>query len=561
MTEDEKQELIKIIDERVENPRLKEYPISVLRGDFPTCEYIQLAVKRFALFLEKYKTKEKKVLNVMKFMESLTLTTGHYHGKKLKLMGWQVFLITFIYLFYKEDGSRLIRNVYMEISRKNSKSSTVAALCVYELLRGEYQSEIYCASPSTDQSRITYEAMCNFLNYLDPSGTYIKQLRTLIRFDAKSSSVKVLSGVAKTKDGYNPQMAIIDEVEAMPDDSIYSVMKTGMGFRKEPLIFAIGSGGTNKEHFGYKMREMHIDILNQIKEDDSSLGLIYTLDSVEELDMPEMYIKANPSVGVTVSLDYLIDQRTQAKNNSSLTNYVNSRNFDYWSSTSTTWISDDYVYACMRNFDYETLFHEKQVYIGLDLSSVSDLTAVSVLMVEDGVFHFYNKSYLPRDSMEDNPNRVYFSNYATHGLLTLTDGNVVDTQYVINDLCKMRQSGMYIKRVAYDRFISTALISDLTDKGFKCEPISQSLVSFSAPTKELEKLIKSGRCIIHANPCVRWQFDNVELKEDTNGNVKPVKEKSSGKIDNVVAMIMALAAFMKNHKGMPSFDIIKTSAS
>lgn len=561
MTEDEKQELIKIIDERVENPRLKEYPISVLRGDFPTCQYIQLAVKRFALFLEKYKTKEKKVLNAMKFMESLTLTTGHFHGKKFHLIGWQEFVTTFIFLFYKEDGTRLIRNVYLEIARKSGKTGYCAALCLYQLLRGEYQSEIYAASPSTEQSRILFEAMCNFLNYLDPSGTYVKQLRTLIRFDAKKSSVKVLSGKAANQDGFNPSLAVCDEVEALPDDSTYSVLKTGMGFRKEPLMFAIGSGGTNKEHFGYKLRETHIDILNQIKEDDSSLGLIYTLDSVEELDKPEMYIKANPSVGHTVSIDYLKEQRQQAVNNSSLTNYVNSRNFDYWSSTSTTWISDDYVYACMRNFDYETLFHEKQVYIGLDLSSVSDLTAMSVLMVEDGIFHFYNKSYLPRDSMEDNPNRVYFENYATHGLLTLTDGNVVDTDYVINDLCKMRQSGMYIKRVAYDRFISTALISDLTDKGFKCEPISQSLVSFSAPSKELEKLIKSGRCVIHANPCVRWQFDNVELKEDANGNCKPVKEKSSGKIDNVVAMIMALAAYMKNHKGMPSFDVIKTSAS
>ena len=223
-------------------------------------------------------------------------------------MGWQIFLMTNIYGFKGDDGLRVTRNVYVEICRKNAKTATLAALSIYELLKGEYQSEIYCLSPSREQSKILFTQSSQFVNYLDPNQTYIRQLRNEIKFNAKYSFIKVMSGDAKVGDGFNPNLFVTDELHALKNDQLYSVFKTGQGARREPLAIAITSAGNDVSSFCYEMRTTNIEILEGTKEDEAQFSLIYCLDNEDNMEDSSNWIKANPSMGVTVTENYLREQ-------------------------------------------------------------------------------------------------------------------------------------------------------------------------------------------------------------------------------------------------------------
>ena len=534
-----------------------QYAIDVVEGRITTNEYVKLSCRRFLSMIEddRYFFNEKKVANVIKFIESLKLSKDQFAGKKFKLQPWQKFLICGIYGVYdKETKRRVTRKAYIEVSRKSGKTALLAALSLYELLRGGKGAEVYCLAASRDQAHILFDETQNYAKGLDPKEQYIKQLRQEIRLPITNSKCKVLSADASRLDGVNCSFFVVDEIEVQPNDRLYSVLATSQGMRQQPLAICIGSGGNDTNSFGYKMRQTCIEIIQEVKDDPSQFALIYCLDSKKEVEDENMWIKACPNLNVTVQKEFLREQLLSAKNNNSLENYVMSRQFGIWTTVSETWIDDSICVAQSRPFDPHQFFKDYGVYVGVDLAAVSDLTAVAYLCVLDGYYHFYVDYYLPTDSVNQN---AYYEIWAKNGHLKLTPGNATDYSYVTEDIMKMRQAGVIIKSVHYDRYLSPQWAAEMTEKNFKMSVFSQTLGSFSAPTKEFERLLRNGKIVLHQNPITRWCISNVTLKEDHMGNVKPVKGNGQkNKIDGVIAVIEALGGYMTDKRQTPEFSIV-----
>lgn len=432
-------------------------------------------------------------------------------------------------------------------------TSLLGALSLYELARGGKDAQVYCLAASRDQAHILFDATSEYAKGLDPKEQYFKLLRQEIRLPITNSKCKVLAADASRLDGVNASFFCVDEIEVQPNDKLYSVLATSQGMRLEPLAVCIGSGGNDVNGFGYQMRETCIEVLEGLKQDPSQFSLIYCVDSVEEVENEDMWIKACPNLGVTVQKEYLREQLLSAKNNSALQNFVYSRQFGIWTKSAETWIDDLIVSNNTMEFDPCVLFNGYRTYMGVDLASVCDLTAVAYLCVIDDIYNFYVDYYLPFDSLDQSP---YYEIWNKSGHLHITPDNATDFNYITDDIMKKKRDGIRIKEIAYDRYLSSQWVADMFQKGFKMKSFSQSIANFSAPTKEFQRLMLQGRIKIHANPINRWCISNVVLKEDYNQNVKPIKMQNKNKIDGCIAMIQALGIYMGDRKGDPDLKII-----
>ncbi len=313
-------------------------------------------------------------------------------------------------------------------------------------------------------------------------------------------------------------------------------------------MVVITTAGFNLFSPCYQLRRTNIEILQGVKTDDTVFAAIYTLDDGDDWQDSRNFIKANPNLGVSVNEQWLTEQITQAKNNSSLEVGVRTKNLNQWISSSDIWINNDQLLHSTQKLDLWD-FSGLISYVGVDLAAVSDLTAVSALIPKDGLFYFKTWYYLPQSCLFNNSNAELYKKWERKGYLTITAGNVTDYDYLLADLLKLNDA-VYIEKVAYDSYNATQWAINSEAAGLPLEPFSQALWNFNRPTKELERLIKCGKVVIDDNEITRWCFSNVSLKLDYNENVKPIKTEKQQKIDGVVAMIQALGAYL----GEPQYN-------
>lgn len=527
----------------------KDYPNKVLSGEIVACEYIKLACKRYLNFLDKYEFRARNVANFVNFCSKLHHYTGKSAGTAFKLTPFQLWVACSIYGFYKEDGSRLTQNVYLEMARKNGKSFFAAAMCLFALIGdNEPASEVELVANSAKQAGISFSMCDTLLQGIDRKGKYFKFYRDKIKFPKNNAFLQVLSTDAKSSDGWNSHTFLVDEYHSAPNSAMYDVLKSSQGMRDNPLGIIITTAGFDLFGPCYQMRETNIDILNDLKQDDRTFVAIYTLDEGDDWQDPKNFEKANPNLNVTVKEQYLIDQITQAKNMPSMMVPVMTKNLNIWCSSASIWIPHDLLVKCSENID-DSFFVGKYInFVGVDLASVSDLTAVCIMCVDDnGKYYFKTRYYLPDSCLYNNPNSIKYREWKNQGYLTITPGNVTDYDYITEDLLRLTNNGVMINEVEYDMYNSTSWAIKMTEEGFNLKPFSQALWNFNKPTKEFERLLKMEKVVIDNNPITRWCFSNVALKTDHNENIKPVKSGDEmGKIDGVIAMIEALGGYLES---------------
>lgn len=525
--------------------KYKEYPNAVINGKIIACEYVKLACKRYLEWFDKYDFRADKVDKVVNFISKLKHFTGKHNGKPFTLLPYQFWIICNIFGFYhKGTDKRVINYIYIELARKQGKSALAAAIALYMLVAdGENGSEVEMVANSTKQAKICFDMASNFLQSIDSKGKYFKRYRDKIKFDKTKSFLQVLSSDAGGNDGYNSYCFILDECHEQPDSRLWDVMVSSQGMRENSLAMIITTAGFNKFGFCYNYRQTCIDILHGLKEDDSQFTAIYTIDDSDDWSDPQVWIKSNPSLGHTVLPDYLQQQVNKAKNNVSLEVGTRTKNFNQWVSSSDIWLNNDLLLKSTENIDLSN-FKECTAYIGIDLAAVSDLTAVSVMIPFQDKFYFKTYYYLPQSALSDNSNSELYKDWKRKKLLTITNGNVTDYDYVLKDIMSISKD-VYIDKIAYDSYNATQFAINATAEGLPLEPFSQALWNFNKPTKEFERLIKSGKVVIDNNDITRWCFSNVSLKTDHNDNIKPVKTESQQKIDGVISMIEALGIYLE----------------
>lgn len=521
-----------------------QYPVDVISGNVIAGKHIKKACERFFSLMDddRYMFLEEKVDKVIRLYHHLRHFKGRHSGKPFVLEPWQEWIIASIYGFYnKSDGSRLTQTVYIEVARKNGKTALAAGIGLNALINDDEDgAEVYFAANSKDQVKISAWPLCsNFAKAFDPKEKYLKVYRDTINFDKTISWLKVLAADSTKLDGPNPSTFILDEYHAAKSNSLKAVLESGQGTRDNPLEIIITTAGFDKLGPCYELRTTATEILNGLKEDDSFFMAIYSLDENDDWKDEANWIKSNPNMDVTVKSSYLRKEVRKAMNTPSDEVNVKTKNLNMWCDSSDVWIPDDYILACSRKVDLDDFTTKDDCFAGIDLSSTSDLTCVSFMIPKDGKFYFKTLYYLPEEALETKKNKEQYSEWVRLGFLKLTPGNVVDYDYILDDILSVDKR-LYIVKVGYDSWNATQFVINATDKGLPMEPVSQSIGNFNRPTKEMERVILSGNVVIDNNPITRFCFRNVVMKLDHNGNTKPSKKYRDKKIDGVISMIEAM---------------------
>ena len=523
-----------------------DYAKQVVSGQIVACKYIKQACQRFLDWFDKYDFRPDKVDRVVNFIRHLKHTTGKHNKQPFELLPYQKWIVANIFgFYYPNTDKRVINYAYIELARKQGKTALAAAICLYMLIAdGESGAEVELVANSAKQAKICFQMASNYLSTIDPKGKFFKRYRDTIKFEKTKSIIQILSSDAGNNDGYNSYCFCLDEAHEQRDSRLWDVMCSSQGMRENSLGMIITTAGFNKFGFCYNYREVCTEILSGVKSDDSQFIAIYTLDDEDNWHNPDCWLKSNPSLGVTVQPDYLQQQVNKAKNNTSLETGVRTKNFNQWLSVQDIWLNNDTLLDSTENVDLKN-FEGLTSFVGVDLAAVSDMTAVSFMIPVDDKFYFKTFYYLPQSCLTDNSNAELYKDWARKKMLTITDGNVCDYDYILRDILQVNKY-LSIEKIAYDQYNATQWAINATSEGLPLEPYSQALWHFNRPTKEFERLIKSGKVVIDNNEITRWCFNNVVLKSDHNDNVKPIKGgNEQQKIDGVIAMLQALGVYLE----------------
>ena len=544
------------------------YIQEVLDGTIITNQWIKAACQRH---LDDLETGEKRGLYfdqeegqrfVAFFERFLHHSKGKWAGDPFILLPWQQFMISSLYGWKRSDGSRRFRTLFCAVGRKNGKSATCSGLGLAMLdFDQEPAAEVYFSATKRDQARICHVEAERMVKASPHLKKRIGIHRNNLHVKATGSKAEPLSSEARSLDGLSPHCAIIDEYHAHKDAEIFHVLKSATGSRSQPLLAIVTTAGWNIDGPCFHFQKTCQDVLQGIKDDDSLLPLIYCLDEEDDWKDQSTWIKANPSLGESISMEYLQEQYTQATNYGS-TEEANFRtkHLNEWVSSSDVWIRDeDWMKSGAEpiDIDLKTLTW----YGGLDLAAVSDFCClVLVAELPDGELLARRWYWLPEsawDKRMDKEQSSIHMDMLDLPYFFLSPGNVTDYQalrrtisgYYVQDgtvkhdtSCIMDQYN--VGSISFDRWNSSTLVTQLTGDGVLMAPIGMGYASQSAPLRELERLILEKKLIHEADPVLRWMIRNVMIQRDPAGNIKLDKARSQDKIDGVMALNCAVAEWM-----------------
>ena len=526
------------------------YQKDILSGKIPSCKWVKLAMKRQ---INDLKTGHKRGLRfdeqaanrAITFFSFLKHWKGKHSGQKFDLLPWQEWMIMVLYGWKKEDGSRRFRYSYAELARKNGKTTLAGGNALFALVAdGEAGAEVYTAATKRDQAKIAFNDAKSMAQNSSDLSKIVEIYQHNLHVMSTLSKLEPLSSDQNTLDGLNPHFALVDEYHAHKDDGLYNVLKSGMGSRKQPLLYVITTAGFNKFGPCYAMRKTCTEILEGIKVDDSQFALIYTLDEDDDWDDEKNWIKSNPSIGQSISYEFLRQEVLQAKNNPTQIVNLLTKNFNIWTDASEVWIEDKYWQQGEREIELESLIG-RPCFGGLDLASKRDLNAFTLIFPEEENLISFTWYWIPELMMQDRVSRdgVRYDLWADDGHIILTEGNVTDQRKIKIDIMNICEQ-FDVQMIAYDRWNSDQLVLQLLEEGIEMKPYGQGFASMSTPSKTFEAKIYEGKFIHNGNPVTRWMLSNVELMRDAAGNIKPDKAKSSEKIDGIVSNIMAIGIYL-----------------
>lgn len=527
-----------------------QYALDVAGGSQIAGLFVRQACERYLEDLKRADLtfSEKEVDRCIKFIGLMRHATGKFSGKPFRLLPWQQWVIANIIGFRrKSTGCRRYTQSYIEMSRKQGKTALIAALSLYFLVADhEDGAEIDLAANSKDQAKIAFKQAKMFCRSLDPNKGTLLPYRDTIRFDAKDSIMNVFASDDSTLDGYNASFGVIDEYHSAPNSSVRDVIKSSMGMRSNPHLCTITTAGFDKSLPCYELRCYGADILAGLKSDDDFFTAIYELDEGDDWREEKTWIKCAPNLGTTVSVEWLRAQVKEAINSPREEVNVKTKNLNVWCDSSDVWIPEGYITKASSVVDWSIFSHDEDLcYVGVDLSAVSDLTAVAYLIIHDGRYYVYVDYYCPSEALETKFDKDKYRLWQQTGCLHVTPGNVTDYDYITQDIIRRNQQ-VTIAKIGYDKWNATQWAIDCTNLGMPLEEFAQTLGNFNKPTRELERLLLSGKITLDNNEINRFCFRNVQLKSDWNGNVKPVKNGGvlAKKIDGVIAILEALGCYL-----------------
>ena len=488
------------------------------------------------------------VNEVVKIHNFYSRILRHIDGDKINTPAipaeWMFDALKHIYGVKKRcDDTRRYTEVYIEIPRKNGKSWFVASVALYELVYGEQRGYVVVGALSREQAKILFDMACDLVRYSPILKKACKIYKNEILCTHNNSTFKVISRDAKTAQGYNPSVGIVDELHVQPDSELYDSLQQGQSLRRQPLMIGITTAGiSGKESFGYRKHMKAINVLTQKSIDESLYVKIYGLESNDDWHDENNWVKVNPILNelpskINTMRNLYVKARESKEDEYAFRRYA----LNTWLSTDSAWITDDVFMNCGNNELDINDYKNCDCYVGVDLSSNTDLTSVSLCFYENGMFSIFVYVFCPEENIAHRSKRdkVPYVSWRDQDYLISTPGNATDYDYIINKLNELHKI-INIKRIAIDRWGASYLIQKIQNEGFEVVTFGQGYGSMSPATKFMERCVLRNELQHNNHPILRWCMSNVTLVTDAAGNIKPSKEKSVDRIDAVISTIMAL---------------------
>lgn len=496
---------------------------------------------------------EGKAKRTVDFINCLKHTKGKWRGQPFELLPWQEAIIRDVFGTVKENGYRQYNTAYVEIPKKNGKSELAAGVALYMTCGdNEWGAEVYGCASDRQQASIVFDVAVDMVEQCPALKKRIKPVMSVKRLVYKptNSFYQVLSAEAYTKHGLNVHAVIFDELHSQPNRELFDVMTKGSGdARTQPLFFLITTAGTDRHSVCFEQHQKAEDILQGRKVDPTFYPVIYGASDDADWSSEEVWRMANPSLGHTIDIEKVRNAYLSARDNPAEENIFRQLRLNQWVKQSTRWMQMDKWDACAFPVDERELLG-RECYGGLDLSSSIDITAfVLVFPPRNDTEKYILLPYfwIPEENMRQRVRRdhVPYDVWAKQGFLQTTEGNVIHYAFIekfIDDLGKK----FHIKEIAFDRWGAVQMVQNLEGLGFTVVPFGQGFKDMSPPTKRLMELVLEKNIAHGGHPILRWMMDNIFVRTDPAGNIKPDKEKSTEKIDGAVATIMGLDRAIRN---------------
>lgn len=474
------------------------------------------------------------------------LTLGH------KWMDWQERLTRGLFGLLDDDGNRIIQTAYVEMPKKTAKTTWAAGLGLYGLtLEGEYGAEVYSAAYDEKQAKVVWTIAKMMIDrdaeMDDPLGLedelVVRDYKNEIECPATGSIWTPLSREVRSKHGFNPSLLIFDELHTQPNPDMWGAAADSMGARSQPILFAITNAGHDKESVCYRQREYARRVNDGIVEDPSFLGLIYGAEEGTDWQDPDVWRSAHPGLGVTVSVEWMEKRCAKAKAVPSEQNIFQRWQLSIWTGSETRYIPQGAWDKCAGAVNEAELIG-RPCFSGLDLASKEDIAAlVHIFEDDDGFWDVLARFWIPEAAIvqRSRDHGVPYEEWLAQGIVYSTPGAWIDYAY-IEQTIRDDAERFDVREVAYDRWGADQLVQRLGPGGENIATfvgVGQGFKDMTEPTKELLGRVLQGKVRHGGNRVLRWMCDNMMVRLDPAGNVKPDKKASTEKIDGMVALIMA----------------------
>lgn len=500
-------------------------------------------------------------------------TKGRWAGVRMRLGEgldpWQVvWILAPIFGWVYHDAEidrvvRVIRSAVIEIPRKNGKSTLSSGISgVLLLADGEAGAEVYNAAGSTLQAGRVFDDAKRMLSTSAAARKRVEPLKDVVRVPATGGILRVLSRVAETAHGLNVSGAIVDELHTLRlRRALVEAIETGTGARDQPLVVFITTADEAEEGTIYDEKHTYTrNVALGVVDDPGHYGVIWAAEKDDDPFEEATWRKANPGLGKSPTLAYMRREAKKAKSTPTYFPTFCRLSLNLRMRDQSRWLNMPRWDVCNGPVDRAALAG-RRAWAGIDLSAVSDLTAWAVWVESDrdeAKWDLLTRFWLPEDRVEELERRlqVPLKKWVSQGLLELTEGDVIDYSAikaaVIGD-CRH----LDMQRVSYDRMFAGQLVQELDTEldGIEIAPVAQTYLGLSSACKELERMI-GGRQFRHGgHPVLRWNASVVEVKNDGNDNIRPVKpdrQKSISRIDGIQAAVTGLDGLIRMSNAEPT---------
>ncbi len=536
--------------------RANAYAQSVTAGTIPACRLTIAACRRHLDDLKRvgedadfpYLFDTAAANRICGFVEMFPHIKGAWARSRslIRLEDWQCFVLGVAFGWVTANGVRRFRTVYIEVPRKNAKTTLSAPVALFMATAdGEQGAEIVAAATKKEQASISFGIAQSMVRKSEAFRTefgVIARAHSILCLET-DSTFKAIDAKGSTQDGANLHFSLNDELHAWKGRDLYAVLETAMGSRAQPMMWNITTAGGDQSGICYEQRQYLENILTAAIRDETFFGIIYSIDDGDDIYAERTWRKANPNYAISVLPHDLMGLAHKARNNPKSRADFRMKRLNVWVGAASAYFDLDAWDRCGDPSLHPAQFENEPCIVGLDLASKRDVNAALRVFERDGHYYLFGDFWLPRAAVQNGANPSY-GGWEEEGWLRVTEGDIVDYTAIKDHILDEYSVRHVLQEVAYDPHQASHLVRLLQDEDVLCVEVRPTVLNFSEPMKEFDALMADGRIHHNGNPALRWMVGNVVAVRDHKDNVYPRKAREENKIDGVIAALMALSRWL-----------------